>query len=217
MTKPTLIYFAARGRAELIRLTLVEAGVAWDEHPIGKDTPAHNGRPTDFTALKQSGLLPFGAAPVWEEPDGFRLAQSLAIVNYLAATHGLHGKTPREVAKVHEMLGAFDDVRGELRRIVTIEAEKRAALREEIATKFLPAWCGHFDRLLDGRPHVVGDSMTVADLALWYLCELMNDNGFAALKATPRLQTFFEQKGQRQNLAAYAQSPKRFPFAPLPK
>jgi len=38
---PTLIYFATRGRAELIRLVLAEAGVEYAEHPVtvGKNSP----------------------------------------------------------------------------------------------------------------------------------------------------------------------------------
>src|SRR4051812_48818940 len=98
VNKPTLIYFPVRGRAEIIRLVLAEAGVEYDEHPILKGEPPRNGRPTDFAELKASGLLPFQAAPVWEDADGFRLAQSLAIVRYLSKKHGLMGSNPREEA-----------------------------------------------------------------------------------------------------------------------
>ncbi len=221
MTKPTLIYFAARGRAELIRLVLAESGMKWEEHPVGKGTLPTNGRPTDFDALKASGLLPFGAVPVWEDHDGFRLAQSMAIVRYLGATHGMLGKTARDVAQIDQMLGAYDDVRGELRKLVLVESDQRAALRVELDTQFLPRWLGHFDRLLasngDGRGYLVSDSLTVADLALWLLCELIRDNGFAALSPFALLMAHFERIGRRPRLAAYVQSTGRFPFVPLPK
>lgn len=82
-----LIYFAARGRAELIRLVLAEAGVDYQEHVVGKGTPPVDGRPTDFAALKATGTLPFDAVPVWEEPSGLRLAQSGAIANTATRTH----------------------------------------------------------------------------------------------------------------------------------
>jgi len=94
MSKPTLLYFPARGRAEIIRLLLAEAGVDYQEHPVGKGTPPQGGRPTDLAALLADGTLPFGAVPVWEEPGGFRLAQSHAIAAHLARTHGLAGKSP---------------------------------------------------------------------------------------------------------------------------
>jgi glutathione S-transferase len=221
MPKPTLFYFPARGRAELIRLVLAEAGVDYQEHPIGKGTPPLNGRPTDFTELKATPLLPFGAAPVWEEPDGFLLAQSAAIASHLARIHGLRGKTPREAAQCDQMLGAFDDVRMELRKVATAPPEGRAAQREALATQFLPRWFGYFDRLLrangGGNGWLVGDSFTVADLALWYLVESCQENGFgAAVAAYPLLLAYAGRVAQRPRLAAWIKSPRRFPFVPLP-
>ncbi len=182
MTKPTLIYFAARGRAELIRLVLAEAGVEYQEHPVGKGTPPVNGRPTDFAALKASGELPFEAVPVWEEPGGFRLAQSLAIVNHLGRAHGLGGRTPMEAARVDEWLGAFEDVRAELRKLTPMPAEQRGPFRAELRSSILPRWFGYLDRQLranrGGAGFTVGEGITVADLALYYLLELVRDNGF---------------------------------------
>lgn len=220
MSRPTLFYFAARGRAELIRLVLAEAGVDWQEHPIGRGTPPQDGRPTDFTDLKATALLPFGAVPVWEEADGFVLAQSAAIANHLARAHGLHGKTEREAARVEQVLGAFDDVRQELRKVATVTPESRAAQRAALAEEFLPRWFGYFDRLLRsnrGGAVLVGESLTVADLALWYLLELCRDNGFgAAVAAYPALVAFEARVGQRPRLAAYLASPRRHPFVALP-
>ena len=221
MPKPTLTYFPSRGRAELIRLVLAEAGVDYQEHPIGAGTPPLNGRPTDFKALKATAHLPFGAAPVWEEADGFVLAQSAAIASHLARTHGLQGATPREAAQCDQMIGAFDDVRQELRKVATVAPEGRAAQRDLLATQFLPRWFGYFDRLLrangGGSGWLVGGSFTVADLALWYLVESCQENGFgAAVAAHPALVAHATRVAQHPRLAAWIKSPKRFPFVPLP-
>lgn len=219
MTTPTLIYFPARGRAELIRLVLAEAGVEYVEHPIGKDTPPLNGRPTDFAALKASGQLAFEAVPVWEEADGFRLAQSLAIVNHLGRQHGLAGKTPRDQALVEQSLGGYDDARAELRKLFSAAPDARPGVRAELLSKGLPKWLGDFERLLkaSGTGFLVGDAVTSADLALWYFVELCEGNGFgAALEQTPLVRAHFERIGQRPKLAAYVASPKRYPFVPLP-
>lgn len=221
MSKPTLFYFAARGRAELIRLVLAEAGVEYQEHPIGKGTPPIDGRPTDFQALKQTSLLPFGAAPVWEEPDGFLLAQSGAIATHLARGHGLLGTTPRHAALCDQMMGAYDDVRAELRKLAAVAPEERPALRQQLATQFLPRWFGYFERQLlanrGGAGFLVGDSLTLADLALWYLVELCRDNGFGAAVATcPGLLAWSARIEQRPRLAAWLRSPARAPFVPLP-
>jgi glutathione S-transferase len=221
MKKPTLIYFKARGRAEVIRLILAEAGVDYDEHPIGKDLPLFDGKPTDFQALKDSGLLPFQAAPVWEDADGFRLAQSNAIVKYVAATHGMGGKNPREQALIDQMIGACDDVRIEIRRLVT-EPDKRPQIVAELNATFLPKWMGFLDRTLatnrDGTGFVVGDSITAADLSLFYVLEMLRDNGFGApIDACPRLAAFARRIAERPGVAKYLASPTRPAFVPLPR
>ncbi len=221
MPKPTLIYFAARGRAELIRLVLAEAGVEYQEHPVGKGTPPANGRPTDFAALKASGDLPFEAVPVWEEPGGFRLAQSLAIVNHLGRTHGLGGRTPVDAARIDEWLGAIEDVRGELRKLTPMPAEQRGAFRAELKSSILPRWFGYLDRQLranrGGAGFTVGEGITVADLALYYLLEMVRDNGFGeAVDRYPALVAFAQRIASRPRIAAYLASPARPKFAPLP-
>lgn len=216
----TLIYFPARGRAELIRLILAEAGVDYVEHHVGMGTPPVNGRPTDFAALKASGQLAFEAVPVWEDSDGFRLAQSLAIANHLARTHGLAGQTHREQAQVEQALGGYDDARAELRKLMGAPKEQLAALRAELVAKTLPRWFGYFERLLktNGTGFLVGAGCTSADLALWYLVEACRDNELgAAITGFPLVGAHFERIGQRPKVAAYVGSAKRPAFTPLPK
>ena len=221
MSKPTLVYFAARGRAELIRLVLAEAAVEYQEHLIGKDTPPVGGRPTDFQALKASGTLPFDAAPVWEEPDGFRLAQSAAIANYLARGHGLYPKADRDAARCDQALEACNDVRLELRKLITAAPADRAALREDLLGKTLPRWFGYLEKMLksnrDGTGFIAGDALSIADLAVWYLLEYARDNGFGgALARVPGLLAFEARIGARPRISAYRTSPQRPAFVPLP-
>lgn len=222
MATPTLLYFPARGRAEIIRLLLAEAGVDYQEHPVGKGTPPQGGRPTDLAALLADGSLPFGAVPVWEEPGGFRLAQSQAIAFHLARKHGLAGKDPVEQAKVEEWWGGVDDVRAELRKLYTTPPEQRAALRAELRTAILPRWLGHLERLLrtnrGGAGFTVGEGLTVADLALYYLLEMLRDNGLGEpVDRSPALAALAGRIAARPRLAAYLASPRRPAFTPLPR
>jgi glutathione S-transferase len=218
MTKPTLIYFPVRGRAELIRVVLAVAGVDYDEHPVLLGTPPQHGRPTDFPELKRSGELPFEAVPVWIEPDGFRLAQSGAIVRYLAAGHGLWGTTPRAAALCDQMLGAYEDVRDELRRLRTTAREGRAALMAELGAGFVPRWTGYLERLAARGPFLVEDALSVADLALWYLVEQLHDIGFdAALAPRERLAAHYRRIADEPRVRAWIESPRRQPFVALPR
>jgi glutathione S-transferase len=222
MTKPTLIYFAGRGRAELIRLALAEAGVDHDEHHVGRGTPPADGRPTDIAQLKAEGVLPFGAVPVWEEPGGLRLAQSAAILNHVARQHGLRGASALEEARCDELLGAVDDVRGELRKLQVAAPSERPDVRRELQERILPRWFGDLERLLkprlDATGFAVGSSLTVADLALWYLLEIVQDNGMgAAFERCPALVAFAGRIAAQPRIAAYLKSPRRPAFTPLPR
>jgi glutathione S-transferase len=212
MPLPKLIYFPARGRAEVIRLVLAEAGVAFEEENFKG--------PEEFAALKASGRLPFLAVPVWED-DGLRLAQSAAIANCLARAHGLYGKSPREQALIEQAMGAVDDVRLEMRKLVIGEVTKRPELRAELLATTLPRWFGLLEKLLasnkDGTGFLVGDAISIADLSLWHLIEVATDNGFGpALADCPRLLGFAARIAARPKVAAYVASPKRFPPQLLP-
>lgn len=212
MTPPKLIYFAARGRAEVIRLALAEAGVDYvNETFAGAEA---------FAALKASGRLPFLAVPVWEE-DGFALAQSGAIANHIARTHGLYGSSPREAAQIDQALGAADDVRLELRKLVMGDPAKRPEIRAELLTSTLPRWFGMLEKLLvanqGGNGFMVGSAVSLADLAIWFLLETSRDNGFgSALAHCPHLRAFAERLAARPRIAAYLASPQRAPLVLLP-
>jgi glutathione S-transferase len=211
MALPKLLYFAARGRAEVTRLVLAEAAVPYEEE---------NFPVTDFPALKKSGRLPFGAVPLWEE-DGWKLAQSAAIAAHIARGHGLYGKNEREVSLIEQALGGIEDVRNEYRRVQSATPEKRPEIRAELTSTSLPRWFGHLERLLvsngGGDGFLVGDALSVADLSLWYALEIAKDNGFGAtLSDCPKLGAFYERIAARPRIAAYLKSPKRPSLTKLP-
>ena len=219
MTLPTLTYFSSRGRAEIIRLVCAEAGVAYREinlgvyHPVDK-TPA-------FDSLKATGILPFDLVPFWEEGDGLRLAQSDAIVRHIARTHGLYGRDASEAARCDMIFAGTDDMRLELRKLVTTEPDKRAALRADLAGSVLPRWLGYFEKLLaqngDGRGFIVGDAPSFADVVLFLAFENLRDNALGAAYARcPLLAAHGERVATRPGLARYLASPDRFPVQLLP-
>jgi glutathione S-transferase len=208
MALPKIVYFATRGRAEVTRLVLAEAGVQYEEENFAV--------PEGFAALKKSGRLPFLAVPIWED-NGFTLAQSAAIANHIARAHGLRGKNPREEALVDQALGAAEDVREEYRKLMRADASKRAEVRAELLSTSLPRWFGHLERQLGATGYFVGGSITVGDLAIWYAIEIGKDNGFgAALADCPKLNAWFDRVAARPKIAEYLKSPKRWPLAKLP-
>jgi glutathione S-transferase len=113
-------------------------------------------------------------------------------------------------------------VRNETRRLNQVAPAERAALYEKLGAEILPRWLGFLDRVLasnrDGTGFVVGDSMTAADVALWYLIELIRDNGWTrAVARHPRLEEFARRVEERPRIKAYRDSAQRYPVAPLPR
>ena len=108
-----------------------------------------------------------------------------------------------------------------MRKLATCPAEQRPTVRAELAASTLPRWLGHLDRLLrsneGGAGFAVGRALTVADLALWYLLELLRDNGFGEpLDRFPALVAFAGRIAARPRLAAYLASPRRPALTRLP-
>jgi glutathione S-transferase len=204
VTLPCLTYFSSRGRAELIRLLLADTGVEHDEIAVGPWSPTD--LPSDFVALRASGKLAYGALPLWEEPDGFHLAQSDAILRHLARTHGRYGASARETARCDELIAGVEDA--------------RAALRGQRAAS-LSRWLGHLEQRFatsagDGD-FFLGAAPSVADVVLWHYLEVVHDNKLgAALADHPRLASFYERYGARPVIAAYRASARRYPPQPFP-
>lgn len=202
MRLPCLTYFSSRGRAEVIRLLLADAGVEHEEIAVGPWSP--NNLPTAFVELRATGKLAYGALPLWDEPDGFQLVQSDAILRHLARTHDRYGASAREAARCDELIAGIEDARAVLRK-----------------ASVLPRWLGHLEQRLasndGGRGFVVGAAPSVADVVLWHLLEVVHDNGLtAALGDCPLLTSFYARFGERPGIAAYRASARRYPPQPFP-
>lgn len=220
MAQPRLTYFSSRGRAELVRLILAEAGVGYEEVRVGVFHPTE--KTPEFLAVKGSGKLAFDALPLWEEVDGFSLVQSGAIVRHLARTRGLYGANDSEAARCDMILEGIQDTRDPIMKLASCEPAKRAELRAGITSTTLPRWLGYFNRILESNPacsgFFVGAGVTCADVAFYQLLEALIDNELAApLDALPLLQAFKQRMEDRPGLGRYIKSPDRFPAQLLPK
>lgn len=85
MTKYVLTYFDSRGRAEPIRLVFALAGVPYDDKGVSGD---------EWAKMKSDS--PLGQLPFLTIDGGKRVPQTMAIVRYLARTHGVDGTNEDE-------------------------------------------------------------------------------------------------------------------------
>lgn len=220
MSKPRLTYFSSRGRGELIRVLLAEAGVDYEELAVGPFHPRE--RTPGFLEVLATGKLAYDALPLWEEADGFVIVQSDAIVRHIARTRGLYGAGDREATRCDVVLEGVKDARTEIMRVIQVDPSGRAEARADLVSEGIPRWLGYLERILaanrGGEGFFVGDSVTCADLAVWLLLETVTDNDLiASLAALPRLAAFKGRIQGRERVARYVASPTRYPAQLLPK
>jgi len=149
-------------RAEVVRLALFVGDVPFDD--VRDQTRAE---------LMAEGKLPFGAVPVLEV-DGKILSQTQAIAVYCAKLAGLHPDDPWLAAKVDEALGGCTDATGTIGGTMRLPAEEKVAARQAMVAPEgrLTLHLGGLEKLAavnGGCGHMVGTSLTVADVAVWRL------------------------------------------------
>ena len=80
------------------------------------------------TSQTDTGFQPFGQLPLLHHGD-FTLAQSHAIVRYLASRHGLHGGDAQETATIDMVYDAEQDVLEELFQLQYVKDEAQYVSR----------------------------------------------------------------------------------------
>lgn len=158
MAPMKLTYFDFPGRAEAIRDALRIGGV-----PFVDERVAH----ARFQELRAAGALPFDSLPVLTLDDGRVLAQSNTILRHVAGRAGLVPADAYAALRVDALLDAAEDFGGRLSVSIRVADDGvRAALRHELATRWLPEWFRLLERSLavDGAGYLVGGALTVADL-----------------------------------------------------
>lgn len=217
-----------QGRGEFVRLALEAAGAEYVDvarEPPGKGggEAALVGRLSDPANPRASFALPFLI-------DGdIVVGQTAAILLYLGPRLGLAGAGERDALWTHQLQLTIADAVAEAHDThhpISVgayyeeqreEAQARAkAFREERIPKFLD-W---FERVLQLNPagdvHLVGDSLTYADLSLFQLVAGLRyafpKATARALANTPAVAKLHANVPRRQRVREYLQSPRRIPF-----
>jgi glutathione S-transferase len=126
-------------------------------------------------------LNPQGQVPVIELEDGRCLAQSNAIIRYLARDSALLPKDAFAQAKVDELL-YWEQYNHEpyvaVCRFHMLYLGKPKDAREGWRVERGEKALDYMDRQLDGRKWFVGDAMTIADISLLAYTRLAHEGGF---------------------------------------
>jgi len=205
-TEYKLTYYNGRGRAEIIRLVLVTAGVPFEDNRI---------EVSEWPAKKPSINPMFGQIPLFEFGD-VKMCQSLAIARFLARKYNLAGKTDLDQALADMIVDCFEDT---LKPASVFRYEqdpvKKAELKKKYLEEQLPAFLGKLEALLvsnnGGDGYFVGDSLTWADLYLVRAngCIELNVGLQSPLSKHPKLSALYRRVVSQPKIAAYmAKLPK---------
>lgn len=209
------------GRGELVRLALEEAGARYVDVARTHDGVAAVGR-----VLKGEigGLRPF-APPVLVHGD-LAIAQTAAILQYLAPRHGLVPSDPRAAIGAHQLQLTIADFVAEVHDThhpiaVSLyfheqqrEAKRRASF---FVRERAPQYLGYFEAVAEQNDgHLACDSFTYVDLSMMHVLDGLAyafPKGFARWSKTiPRLLALRETVRARPRIAAYLASQRRIPF-----
>ena len=169
--KLVLYYFSIPfWRAEVTRLALYMNDIEFVDHRISdteRDQFKKNGQ------LPNGMIAPFRQLPVLEV-DGKIVAQTGAIARFCGKLAGMYpSDNDFNAARVDQIIEAAQDIN----YIVSISGreknlEKKILAREKLTKVHLPKWFQFLEKLLienNESDWFVGNSMTIADLAIWRL------------------------------------------------
>ena len=100
--KPLLTYFAIRGRAEPVRVMLIDLGIEFDERRVTME---------EWPTVKPT--LAFGQLPTYQDGELF-INQSHAIYRHLARKHNLYGDNEAERVRCDIVEEAFVDAQNNI-------------------------------------------------------------------------------------------------------
>ena len=197
-----LIYFDFPGRGAAIRDALRMGGVAFEDLRLSFP---------EFQARRAAGQLPWDTLPVLEFDDGRQLGQSNAVLRWAGAEAGLTPVDPLDALRVDALLDNIEDYGNRLSVSIRVSDEAvRAALRAELAERWLPEWFRLLERRLAeaGRGWLVGAALSIADLKAVHLIDKLTNGSLAGLR-TDALDDFPQLAAWRQRV--HAERARRLP------
>ncbi|CAI9722411.1 glutathione S-transferase 1-like isoform X1 [Octopus vulgaris] len=124
--------------------------------------------------------IPFKAIPALVIDGTTVLGQSMAIIRYLGRLYGFYGKTADEEYIIDE------------RKVTERYNEVCERVLEYVESKLKP-----------GQLHIVGNSLSLADIACYVILETAVQEDVNLLKNYPNLANLREDVAKRPSIAAY--------------
>jgi glutathione S-transferase len=200
------IFPAGRGETKDLRAqwALEETGLPYRVHALD-----HTGGELDGEAFRR--ISPFRQAPVIDD-DGFVVAESAAVVLYLAEKAGklIPGDVQGRTRVVQWCFAAVSTVAPTLMCIELIEMFDRDKAAHDVTAKvrtIADRWLGDVERRLEDREWIACADFTVADIMM--ACVLRGIRKTDLMEPFPRVKAYYERclarPAWQRTLALYAE------------
>lgn len=182
VTIGTLYYWPIKARGYGIAAIAKEAGIdiKWEAN-------------FDLAALKAAGTLPFGQLPYLEH-NGVKIAQSGAIMRYLAKVGNLNGETIEDFALSEMLIEESQDIFAAMAKCM-YSPDKVAAFNEFFAAGGgFANHLGHLERMHPGgSPYFkAGEKRLAGGVALAAVLDMAVALQADCLDAFPKMKAFYE-------------------------
>ena len=156
-----LIYFNARGRAEISRFIFTYAGVAYEDKRITRE---------EMQELKPS--LPTGMLPVLEV-NGEVITGSGPIALYLAWEFGLAGRNNLQRAQICGIIDVVNDLVSKVVPAFYGEEASKEAAKKDLVDLHIPKYVGILEQFIGDDGWAYHKSVTVADFSIAILGDMI--------------------------------------------
>ncbi|XP_054754454.1 S-crystallin SL11-like [Lytechinus pictus] len=199
--KYRLTYFVTRGRAEPIRLLLVDAGIEFEDRRFTDE---------QWLERKKSGEFPLNQLPILEA-DGKTMVQSRAIMRHLARKYGYNGATEEETYQIDVLCEALEDLVASVFNIVFSDFDQayKDKLKENLPQTIIPRQLKFLEKALEDNPsgsgYFVGQDATLVEFTYFTFIENVLNMFPDVMDPAeyPKLHANRELVRSREKIAAY--------------
>lgn len=195
-----LIYFDARGRAEVSRLLFALAGQKYEDVRHTHDS---------WPAEKPN--TPFGQAPCLDV-DGKIYAQSTAIATFLAREFGFYGKTNLDGLKIDQIVQrGMDFLNDAVKAFYEKDEAKKAELFKTVKEVAAVKYLGDIEKQLEesGTGFFVGNSMTLADIFTFDLLDNFIQRKVVCIEKYPAVSALYNKVKHNEKIESYLATRKQ--------
>ena len=187
-----VFYFNSRGRAEVSRLVLAQAGVKYEDIRFSME---------EWQATYKA-KSPFGFAP-WLEVDGVQIGGTRPMTRYLAEELGLAGDDKVQNAQIASIADTFEDMFIESRKVFQEKDEARKVkVMEEYVSKS-PKWLDPLESKASEDGWLYGNKVTWADFYVYNGLSLLGQIPNFPLDKYPKLGKMMKNVEALPNIAKW--------------